>query len=367
MTSMQHRDQVWMGLDVHKDSISAAILDDQDETPRIDGVASDPDAVRRLIERVGGRERLRVCYEAGPTGYELHRQLTGMGVHCQVIAPSLIPRAPGDRVKTDRRDAARLVRLFRSGNLVAIRVPTPTEEAVRDLCRARADVVADLLRARQRLSKFLLRHGRVYRRGTAWTATHHQWLASVQFAEPALGETLRHYRAILDERQADLDAIERDLRPWARRAPFAEQVARLGCYRGIAELGGLTLATEVCDWRRFASAPDFMSFTGLTPSEHSSGGSRWRGHITHAGNEHLRTQLVESAWAYRYPARIGTDLRRRQADAGPDTRSRSWAAQRRLCGRFKQLSQRKHVRTVVVTAVARELAGFLWAEMTAPA
>src|SRR5688572_27431619 len=141
MTSMQHRDQVWMGLDVHKDSISAAILDDQDETPRIDGVASDPDAVRRLIERVGGRERLRVCYEAGPTGYELHRQLTGMGVHCQVIAPSLIPRAPGDRVKTDRRDAARLVRLFRSGNLVAIRVPTPTEEAVRDLCRARADVV----------------------------------------------------------------------------------------------------------------------------------------------------------------------------------------------------------------------------------
>jgi len=366
MNSMRQRGQIWLGLDVHKDSISAGILGEDDDVARRDRIGSDDDAVRRLIDRVGGpRAAIRSCYEAGPTGYELHRLLTGMGVHCEVIAPSLIPKAPGDRVKTDRRDAARLARLYRSGELTAIRVPTPAEEAVRDLCRARADVVDDVRRARQRLGKLLLRHGQVYRGRSAWTAAHHQWMAELRFAEPALMQTLRHYRAILDEREATLAAIEADLRPWLGREPFADQVRRLVCYRGIAEVAALTFATEICDWRRFPAAPAFMAFTGLTPSEHSSGESRRRGHITHAGNEHVRSQLVESAWAYRYPARIGADLKRRQAGATTDTVARSWAAQQRLCGRFRRLSDRKHVRTVVVTAVARELAGFLWAEMTA--
>jgi len=357
---------IWMGWDVHKDTIAAGILGARDATPRIELISSDADAVRRLLARVGGpREQLRVCYEAGPTGYELHRLLTGMGVHCEVIAPSLIPKAAGDKVKTDRRDAARLVRLFRAGELTAIRVPTRTEEAVRDLCRARADVADDLRRARQRLGKFLLRHGQVYRGKSNWTIAHYQWLAGLRFAEPALTETFGHYRAVLDEREAALRAIEADLFPWAGREPFAGQVSRLVCYRGVGTLAGLTFATEVCDWRRFPSAPNFMAFTGLTPTERSSGGSRHRGQITHAGNQQLRTQLVESAWSYRYPARIGTELARRQAGADPATVARSWAAQRRLCGRFRRLSERKHIRTVVTTAVARELAGFLWAEMTA--
>ncbi len=366
MTIMRDKGPIWLGLDVHKDSIAAGILGVGDTTPRIEAIGSGEDAVRRLVDRVGGqRTALRVCYEAGPTGYELHRLLTGMGIHCEVIAPSLIPKAGGDKVKTDRRDAARLVRLLRAGELVAIRVPTAAEEAVRDLCRARADVVDDLRRSRQRLGKFLLRHGQVYRGRSTWTLAHHQWLARVSFQEPALTQTLRHYLAILDEREACLAAIETDLRPWCAREPFAGQVAQLACYRGVGALAGLTFATEVCDWRRFATAPNFMGFTGLTPSEYSSGGSQRRGHITHAGNEHLRTQLVESAWAYRFPARIGAELARRQAGAPADTLARSWVAQRRLCGRFRRLSDRKHVRTVVVTAVARELAGFLWAEMTA--
>jgi len=366
MTIMKHEGPVWMGWDVHQDSISAGILGERDATPRIEVIGGDADAVRSLLSRVGGRrEALRVCYEAGPTGYALHRLLTGMGIYCEVIAPSLIPKAGGDKVKTDRRDAARLVRLFRAGELTAIRVPTPAEEAVRDLCRARADVVDDLRRAKQRLGKFLLRHGQVYRGRSAWTVAHHDWLSGLRFEERALTETFGHYRAILDEREAALRAIEADLRPWGARDPFAGQVAKLACYRGVGELAGLTFATEVCDWRRFATAPNFMAFTGLTPSEYSSGGTCRRGHITHAGNEHLRTQLVESAWSYRYPARIGAELARRQAGASKDTVARSWVAQRRLCGRFRRLSERKHIRTVVVTAIARELAGFLWAEMTA--
>ena len=339
MTSLKHSGNVWLGLDVHKDSIAAGVLGTQESSPRIELIGPGPDAVRRLIKKVSGSpERVRACYEAGPTGYELHRLLTGLGVRCEVIAPSLIPKAAGDRVKTDRRDAGRLARLLRAGELTAIRVPTPTEEAVRDLCRARADVVEDQRRARQRLGKFLLRHGVVYPGGRAWTVSYYQWLDQVRFAERALIETFRHYRAILAERDAALTAIDADLRPWCGRDPFAAQVRRLACYRGVAELAGLTFATEVCDWRRFPSAPSFMAFTGLIPSEYSSGGSQHRGHITHAGNEHLRTQLVESAWTYRYCAQIGRGLARRQAGNPPQTLARSWAAQRRLCARYRRLA-----------------------------
>jgi transposase len=366
MTSVEHEGPVWVGLDVHKESITAGILGQRDATPRIEVIGSEEAAVRRLINRVGAQPGLvRACYEAGPTGYELHRLLSRLGVSCEVIAPSLIPRAAGDRVKTDRRDAARLVRLLRAGELTAIRVPSTAEEAVRDLCRARADVVEDRLRARQRLGKFLLRHGAVYPGRQAWTVSHYRWLDQVRFEEPALVETLRHYQAILSTRDQALAAIEADLRPWCAREPFAAQVRRLACYRGVAELAALTFTTEVCDWRRFPSAPAFMAFTGLVPSEHSSGGAQHRGHITHAGNTHLRTQLVESAWSYRYPARIGRDLARRQAGSPPQTLARSWAAQQRLSARYRRLAARKHVRTVAITAVARELAGFLWAEMTA--
>jgi transposase len=251
MSSVTHSGPIHLGLDVHKDSISVAVLPPGQDTAEVDKIFHDEPSVRRLIARFDDPDQLRACYEAGPTGYELQRLLASLRVRCDVVAPSLIPRAPGDRVKTDRRDARRLARLHRAGELVAIRIPSPTEEAVRDLCRARADVVDDRRRARQRLGKFLLRHGRIYRAGSPWTVGHERWLAAQTFAEPALAATYARYRAAVTARDAELAGIGADLACWYDRAPFAEQVRRLAAYRGVDRLGALTLASEVCDWRRF--------------------------------------------------------------------------------------------------------------------
>jgi transposase len=356
---------IHLGMDVHRDSISVGVLEPDRESAEIDRIFNDEYSVRRLIARFPDTRRLRACYEAGPTGYELHRLLASLSVHCDVVAPSLIPKAPGDRVKTDRRDARRLARLHRAGELVTIRVPTVEEEAVRDLCRARGDMVEDRTRARHRLGKFLLRHSRVYREHRAWTLAHEQWLGSQRFEDRALQTTYEHYRAVLAARDAQIAAVESDLIPYFTGEPFGEQVARLAAYRGITQMGALTLASEVCDWRRFARGTQFMGFCGLVPSEHSSGSSTRRGHITKAGNEHLRTQLVESAWSYQHRPGTGIEIRRRQEGVPHEVVARAWAAQLRLCGRFRRLAARKTSKNVVVTAVARELAGFLWAEMTA--
>jgi transposase len=287
-----------------------------------------------------------------------------MGVACDVVAPSLIPRRPGDRVKTDKRDAGRLVRLHRAGELTAIRVPTESEEAVRDLVRVRAAVLAERKRAQQRITAMLLRHGRVWRSGSYWTQAHERWIAAQRFSEPAQGVALAHYRAALDTRRAELDAVEDELAVWADKPPLGEAVTRLGCYRGIAELTGLTLAAEVVDWRRFPSARAFMGFTGLVPAEYSSGERTRRGSITKAGSAPVRTALIEAAWSYRFRPAIGVTLRRRQHDAAPDTLARSWQAQRRLHARYKTMTARGKPAGVAVTAMARELAGFVWAEMT---
>lgn len=354
-----------LGLDVHKNTISAGILLPGQDVADVEKISSDDDAVRRLLARLGPPRQLRACYEAGPTGYELARLLLSMGVACQVIAPSLIPTAPGDRVKTDKRDCRRLARLYRAGELVAIRIPTVAEEAVRDLCRARADMVIDRTRARHRLGKFLLRHARIWRGGENWTMKHQAWIAGQRFDDWALEATYAHYRATLSAREVAVTSIDADLALWYSRPPFADTVARLCAYRGITRLGALSLAAEVCDWRRFGTAGTFMAFTGLTPSEHSSGERTRRGHITHAGNVHLRTQLVESAWAYRARPAVGVEMRRRQEGLPPDVIARAWAAQVRLCGRFGRLDARKTNRNIVVTAIARELAGFVWAEMVA--
>ena len=267
MASVAHLAPIHLGLDVHRDTISVGILAPGREVPVVERIAHDEASIRRLVGRLGDPRRLRACYEAGPTGYELARLLDRMGIGCEVIAPSLIPTAPGDRIKTDTRDCRRLARLHRAGELVAIRIPTPAEEAVRDLCRTRADMVEDLTRARNRLGKFLLRHGRVWRGGSAWTHKHEAWLGGQRFDEPALGTTYVHYRAVVATRHAQLDAVEVDLATWLDRPPFADQVARLAAYRGVTRLGGLTLAAEVGDWRRFARAAQFMGFCGLVPSE----------------------------------------------------------------------------------------------------
>ncbi len=364
VSSIARGDLIFIGLDVHKDSISAGILEPGGEVPVTERIFHDEASLRRLLSRFAAR-RVRVCYEAGPTGYGLARLLAAMGIDCVVVAPSLIPTAPGDRVKTDRRDAKRLARRLRAGELVPIRVPSPLEEAVRDLCRARDDAVIERRRARQRLGGFLLRHGRVFREASAWTLKHEQWLGSLTFDQPAAAATFAHYRAMLAMADTALAAIETDLRPWCERAPFADAVRRLGAYRGIDHLGALVLAAEVCDWRRFAAAGLFMGWVGLVPSEYSSGGSTRRGGVTKAGNGFVRRQLVESAWAYQHRPTVGTTLRRRQQGVSPATTARAWRAQQRLCGRFRALSARKNARSVVAAAVARELAGFVWAEMTA--
>ncbi len=363
--SVSHLAPIHLGLDVHKDTISVGILRPDQQVPDVERIAHDEPSIRRLVGRLGDPRRLRACYEAGPTGFELARLLHSMQVRCEVIAPSLIPRAPGDKVKTDKRDCRRLARLHRAGELVAIRIPTPAEEAVRDLCRTRADMVEDLTRARNRLGKFLLRHGRAWHGGSTGTHKYQAWLRSQRFEQPAMTQTFAHYLAVVEVRAAQLDAVEVDLASWCDQPPFAWQVARLAAYRGITRLGALTLAAEVADWRRFPTAGAFMGFCGLVPSEYSSGSHVYRGRLTQAGNAHLRGQLVESAWAYQHRPAVGVELGRRQHGLDPDVIARAWAAQQRLSGRFRTLAARKNTKSIVAAAIARELAGFLWAEMTA--
>ena len=365
MPNLASRDAVFVGLDVHRDSISAGILHPDDDTAVVERIFNDAESIRRLMGRFENPRLLRVCYEAGPTGYDLARLLASMGVACQVIAPSMIPKAPGDKVKTDTRDCRRLARLHRAGELVAVRVPTPVEEAVRDLCRTRGDMVEDLTRARHRLSKFLLRHSRVYRGGSAWTHKHEAWLGAQSFDEPALATTFSHYRATVLTRDAALTAVEADLVPWQDHPLFADAVHRLAAYRGVTRMGALTLQAEVCDWRRFGRAASLMGFVGLVPSEYSSGASTHRGHLTKAGNAHVRAQLVEAAWTYQHRPYVGPEIAKRHEGLAPEVVARAWAAQLRLSGRFRHLASRKNTKTVVAAAIARELAGFLWAEMTA--
>jgi transposase len=352
-------------MDVSKNAIAVAVLPPDRDQAEVDKIFHDSDSVRRLIKRIGPSKRIWACYQAGPTGYDLQRLLNSLGVRCDVVAPSLIPKGSGDRVKTDRRDARRLAGLHRAGELTPVAIPTAAREGVRDLCRTRGDMVQDLTRARNRLSGFLLRHSVVWRGGFPWTERHRRWLATLSFDDPAIATTYAHYLATVKLRDTALESVETDLIPWCEKAPFDDQVARLAAYRGVTRIGALCLAAEVFDWRRFPRARPFMSFTGLVPGENSTGLSQGRGSITRAGNAHLRGQLCEAAWSYQHGPSVGVGIRERQHGVPPETVARSWAAQIRLCRRFRQLATHKNVRTVVAAAIARELAGFLWAEMVA--
>jgi transposase len=358
-------DVVHVAFDASAAALVAAVLRPGQESATTARLANDEPSIRRFVKAFPEPATLRACYEAGPTGYELQRLLSSLGVRCVVVAPSLIPTAPGNRVKTDKRDARHLVRQFRAGELTPIRVPTPAEEAVRDLCRARGDAVEDLTRAKNRLEALLLRHGRRYRGGSTWTFRHRYWLAAQTFDDPALRTTFERYRATVECREAERAAIEADLATYLERDPFAEPVRRLAAYRGVDRLGALVLQAEVCDWRRFASGGAAGAFCGLVPSEYSSGTSVHRGALTHAGNAHLRRQLVEAAWAYRFGPSLGPALRRRQQGVPPETQARAWAAQVEPCRRFRRLDARKSVRGVVVAAIARRLVGHLHTEMVA--
>lgn len=308
---------------------------------------------------------MQCCYEAGPCGFELQRALTAHGVPCEVIAPALIPRRPGDRVKTDRRDAGQLGVLYRAGALTAIHIPSEQEEAARDLLRCREDIRADLLRARHRLSKFLLRHGRRFTATKkAWTKRHTAWLQAQRWPLAALEQTHRAYVRAVDEAVGRLQAVDTELRDLLILEPLRSRVERLRCFRGIDDLTALTIAAELGDARRFPSAPQVMAFPGLVPSEHSSGPTRARGPITKTGNAHLRRVLIESAWHYRHHPFLGRALRLRQHGAPTAVIDQAWHAQHRLHRRYRRLAARGKPKQHIVTAVARELTGFLWAALT---
>jgi transposase len=294
----------------------------------------------------------------------LQRALAARGIACDIIAPALIPRRAGDRIKTDRRDAGQLAVLYRAGALTAIHVPSEQEEAARDLLRCREDIRADLLRVRHRLSKFLLRHGRRFT-GTkkAWSQRHHTWLRAQTWPLPALEQTHQAYLRAVDETMARLRAVEEDLRALLDLEPLRARVQRLRCFRGIDDLTALTIAAELGDPRRFARAPHLMAYVGLVPSEHSSGTKRTQGGITKTGNAHVRRVLIESAWHYRHHPFVSTALRARQRGAPTSVIEHAWTAQHRLHRRYARYAARGKRKQHIVTAVARELTGFLWAAL----
>jgi len=348
-----------VGLDVHAAKIVAAVLDGETgevRTFRLGGDVGDATAFCAGLPRP-----VRAAYEAGPTGYGLARELAGRGVEVVVAAPSKIPRAPGDRVKTDRRDAELLVRLLLAGKLHAVRVPGPEEEALRDLVRAREAVRVDLMRCRHRLSKLLLRHGIRFDDGPAWTQRHRDWLATVQLGWPAAQATLLDAHGAIDALAHRRQALEREIVALLPASPWAVQVGRLRCLRGIDTLTAVGLCSEIGDFERFARAEQLMSYVGLVPSEATTGQTRRLGAITKTGSGHARRLLVEAAWHYRPRPRIGKALTDRHDDQPAAAVAIAWSAQQRLHRTWTRLEARAKRRTIIAVAAARELAGFCWA------
>jgi transposase len=318
------------------------------------------------IDRVAGfcaglPGAVRVAYEAGPTGYGLARELRRRQLECVVAAPSKIPRASGDRVKTDRRDAELLARLLLAGKLHAVRVPGDEEEALRDLVRAREAVRVDLMRSRHRLSKLLLRHGVRFDDGQAWTDRHRQWLATVTLDWPAAQTTLQDIQGAIDALCHRRDSLEREIVALVPSSPWVVQVARLRCLRGIDTLTAVGLCSEIGDFERFARAGQLSSYVGLVPAESSTGQQRRLGSITKTGSRHARRLLIEAAWHYRSRPRIGRALTDRQADQPPEAIAIAWSAQRRLHRTWTRLEARAKRRTIIAVAAARQLTGFAWA------
>jgi transposase len=321
-------------------------------------------AIRRFVERLGGAEGLAVAYEAGPGGYELHRLLGSIGVACDVIAPSLIPVRAGDRVKTDRRDAKKLVRLYRAGELSFVAPPSLMQEGLRDLVRCRDDLRCARTAARHRVAKQLLRHGHIYREGKTWTLRHRAWVDAQRLEDPLAHGALEHMLTHLGSLDAQIAALDQQLEQVATREPWADPVRWLCSFRGISTRTALGLLAEIGDFRRFGHPRELMSYLGLTPSEYSSGEQQHRGHITKTGNRHARRLLVEAAWHYRHRPRQSTRAARLAEHVPPEVTARAWQAQIRLQHRHRSLAEHGKRSTVANVAVARELTGFIWAAMT---
>lgn len=359
------KDTRWIGLDVHAETIAVAVAEQGGAVRSLGTVANRPEAVRALVRRLGRPGSLRACYEAGPTGYVLYWLLTGLGVTCEVVAPTLIPTKAGDRVKTDRRDAEKLARLYRSGELTAVWVPTAAHEAMRDLVRAREAAKADQVRARHRLGKFLLRHGRRAPAGMrAWTGKYFEWIkGQVHFEHAAQEVTLLDYIAEVEHVAARVLRLEEAIDRAAAEAPARMRavIDGLQTLRGIAKITAVTIVSEIGEVSRFEGARQLMGYSGLVPSEASSGQRTRRGGITKSGNAHLRRVLGEAAWAYRSRPSLGPGLKRRQKGQPEVIKEIAWKAQHRLHKTFHRMLGRGKPSQKAVTAVARELVGFIWA------
>lgn len=356
----------FVGIDVHQKQLQVAMLRPGQREPEEWQVAHEPKAVARLaskLRREAGDDLL-VCYEAGPTGFSLQRRLEAGGVRCQVIAPALIPQRPGDRVKTDKRDARTLARLLRAELLTAVHPPTPEQEAVRDLCRAREDLQADRKRARHRVLKMLARYGHHYSAGGAWTQGFSRWLAGIRFEHAPAQAAFEDYLAAVQLADERLRALDDTIAEVAQSEGYREAVGILRCFRGIDTYTALALLAELGDITRFPSARELMSYLGLVPSESSSGERRQRGPLTKAGNAHARRLLVEAAWHQRHAPWVSQALRKRR-EGQPE-----WAvavadrAQRRLHRRYRRLLLQGKPKPKAVAAVARELAGFMWSALS---
>ncbi len=357
----------WVGMDVHKESIVVtAISHDSDRATARFEIPNTDTGVYRLVKRLREMGEVRCAYEAGPCGYELRRFLSSQDISCDVVAPSLIPRKPGDRVKTDRRDAEKLARLHRMGELTAIRVPTPAQEALRDLVRTREDAKEDALRRRHRLQKFLLRQGRRYE-GKSWTQAHWNWVRSQKFADDNAQAVLTEYLVALEQELERIQRLNTKIEEESRRPEIASAVGRLRTLRGVDTVTAMTLVSELVDFSRFTTAHELMSFAGLVPSEYSSGGKEFRGRITKTGNAHVRRVLVEAAWHYRHPPTgAGIALRKRREGQPPPVLEIARRAELRLCRKYRKMTSKGKNSRLTVVSVARELAGFVWAVGRSP-
>lgn len=353
----------YVGLDVSKEKIAVAIAEEGHGETRYYGMISNsPEAIKKLVKKLGEPKNLRMCYEAGPTGYPLYRQLTSLGVHCNVIAPSLIPTKPGERIKTDRRDSIRLAELYRARELTPIYVPTPEDEALRDLVRAREDAKEDELRAKHRLSKFLLRHNIKPPSGVnRWTRKYFDWLDALKFEREVSRIVFQEYYHQLQEIQQRIKRFDEAIKVEATEGVHAPTIQALQSLRGVALITATSLVAEIGSFKRFPDAKKFMAYVGLIPSEYSSGERRVQGKITKTGNRHVRRLLIESAWSYRYQPAVKGELKKRLDGLPPEIQSISWKAQNRLHKKYFRLLSRGKESGKAITAVARELAGFIWA------
>jgi len=358
---MEDDSTLYVGLDVHKESITVAYAVGMGEVELLGRIRSTDVEVDRMSKRLQSKARhIFVVYEAGPCGYGLHRRLIAKGFDCMVCAPSLIPRKPGERVKTDRRDAMKLVRSLRAGDLSAVYVPSVEDESFRDLARAWSAAREDLKQARQRMKSFLLMHGVHYLGRPNWGATHRRWLSTFSFDSAWQHLAFDEHRRTIEDRLAQCQRLEVALHEAVVSWRFYPVVLALQAMRGIQFTSAIGLVSELGDLSRFAHPRQLMAWIGVTPSEHSSGGKRRQGSITKTGNSFARKLLIESAWSYRHSARVSVDIQRRQEGIPKPILDRAWDAQLRLCRRYRRLIAKGKSPSVAIVAIARELIGFIW-------